>query len=217
MTRLIITADIHGNYNSWLSIKSLLGKTDSLVVAGDLFDTKYGNYSNPEFDPEAIKKDLNTFSHPFFYVYGNCDVSSFFPGFNAVLDFEINKKKIYMSHGHRKIPCNGKVDLVIQGHTHIAVLEKKNKQVFMNPGTITSPRNGRYTYGIMENKKPAVTLILENQKKLGVVPKDTKLTKRISEIPAWDSLSADEKKRLLEKAPLIVELFMTYIAMISSI
>ncbi len=36
--------------------------------------------------------------------------------------------------------------------------------------------------------------ILENQKRLGIIPKDTKLTERIDEIPAWDSLNADEKK-----------------------
>jgi arylsulfatase A-like enzyme len=37
-------------------------------------------------------------------------------------------------------------------------------------------------------------LTLENQKRLGVVPADTVLTPRPQEIPAWDSLSADEKK-----------------------
>ncbi len=36
--------------------------------------------------------------------------------------------------------------------------------------------------------------ILDNQKKLGVVPADTKLTERIDDIPAWDSLNADEKR-----------------------
>ena len=36
--------------------------------------------------------------------------------------------------------------------------------------------------------------ILENQKKLGIIPADTILTERIDEIPAWDSLNADEKR-----------------------
>jgi arylsulfatase len=35
--------------------------------------------------------------------------------------------------------------------------------------------------------------ILENQKRLGVAPKGTKLTERIGEIEAWDSLSDDER------------------------
>jgi arylsulfatase len=36
--------------------------------------------------------------------------------------------------------------------------------------------------------------ILANQKRLGVVPESTKLTERIPEIPAWDSLSEDEQR-----------------------
>ncbi len=44
-------------------------------------------------------------------------------------------------------------------------------------------------------------LVFERQKKLGVVPEDAKLTPRPSSIPAWDSLTPDEKKlasRLME-------------------
>ena len=37
-------------------------------------------------------------------------------------------------------------------------------------------------------------MILENQKRLGIVPQNTKLTERIGAIPAWDSLSDDEKR-----------------------
>ncbi len=37
-------------------------------------------------------------------------------------------------------------------------------------------------------------MILKNQKRLGVIPPDTKMTERIDDIPAWDSLNADEKK-----------------------
>ena len=35
--------------------------------------------------------------------------------------------------------------------------------------------------------------ILERQKALGIVPADTKLTERIDQIPAWDSLTAEEQ------------------------
>ena len=44
-------------------------------------------------------------------------------------------------------------------------------------------------------------LVLERQKRLGVVPQNTKLTPRPASIPAWDSLDADQKKvaaRLME-------------------
>jgi arylsulfatase len=44
-------------------------------------------------------------------------------------------------------------------------------------------------------------IVFERQKKLGVIPPDAKLTPRPSEIPAWDSLTADQQKvaaRLME-------------------
>ncbi len=37
-------------------------------------------------------------------------------------------------------------------------------------------------------------MILANQKKLGIVPENTKLTTRINNIPAWDSLNDEERK-----------------------
>jgi arylsulfatase A-like enzyme len=37
-------------------------------------------------------------------------------------------------------------------------------------------------------------ITLERQKKLGVVPQDTKLTTRDKSLPAWDSLNADQKR-----------------------
>ena len=37
-------------------------------------------------------------------------------------------------------------------------------------------------------------MILENQKKLGIIPASTLLTDRIDEIPAWDSLSEEERR-----------------------
>ena len=44
-------------------------------------------------------------------------------------------------------------------------------------------------------------IVFEQQKKLGVIPKDAKLTPRPKEIPSWDSLSVNQKKvaaRLME-------------------
>ena len=40
----------------------------------------------------------------------------------------------------------------------------------------------------------ARAMILENQKRLGIIPKDTKLTERIDQIKAWDSLRDEEKQ-----------------------
>lgn len=151
MKKLIVTADLHGSYSSWLTLKNLLGPLDELVIAGDLFDTKYGNFTHIDFQPESIKKDLNNFNHRFYYVYGNCDSISFFPGFETFLEFSCFNKKFFLSHGHRSCKYSSNIDIIIQGHTHLCFLEKRDGQIFMNPGSITCPRNGIYTYGVIEN------------------------------------------------------------------
>lgn len=151
MTKLIVAADLHGSYNSWVTLKTLLKPFDKLIIAGDLFDTKYGNYSNNDFQPETIKNDLNRLHHDFYYVYGNCDIPSFFPGFDSTLAFTAFNKKIFLSHGHCSFKHSEHMDIIIQGHTHRCFLEKKNGQIFMNPGSITCPRNSLSTYGIIEN------------------------------------------------------------------
>ncbi|MBU1340367.1 MAG: YfcE family phosphodiesterase [Proteobacteria bacterium] len=151
MTKLIITSDIHGNYSSWLTIKNLLKPYDKLAVAGDLFDTRYGNYAHTDFQPESIKKDLNTFNHQFYYVYGNCDTPSFFPGYDTTKMFTAFNKKILLYHGHCPYTWSEDIEIFIQGHTHLCHLGKRDQQIFMNPGSITCPRNGMYTYGVIDN------------------------------------------------------------------
>ena len=50
--------------------------------------------------------------------------------------------------------------------------------------------------------------ILANQKRLGVVPQDTKLTPWPNDLPKWDTLSADEKKLFSRQA----EVYAAYVA-----
>ena len=67
-------------------------------------------------------------------------------------------------------------------------------------GSMHSPHHAPTEYRIKYRGKfdmgwdKAREMIIENQKRLGIIPKDTKLTERIDEIPAWDSLNDQEKK-----------------------
>jgi len=156
MTKLIITADLHGSYTAWLTVKNLLTLNDVLVIAGDLFDTKYGDFSDSDFQPDSIREELIRFEHLFYYVYGNCDTPSFFPGYTWDTTFNIFNKTIYLSHGHHSPATSENVDIIIQGHTHRYALNKKGSHIFMNPGSIASPRNGKFTYGIIEKTSAGI-------------------------------------------------------------
>lgn len=152
MTKLVVTADIHGSYSSWLTLTELLNPDDSLAIAGDLFDTIYGNYSHVDFQPESIKKELKNFKHKLYYVYGNCDNPSFYPGFNNFYEFSMFHKKIFMHHGFKSVTVPEDSDIIIQGHTHLCSLEKHHDTIYLNPGSIVSPRNSLYTYAEITSK-----------------------------------------------------------------
>ncbi len=67
-------------------------------------------------------------------------------------------------------------------------------------GSMHSPHHAPPEYRIKYRGKfdmgwdKAREMILVNQKKLGVIPRGTRLTERIAEIPAWDSLDDEHKK-----------------------
>jgi len=67
-------------------------------------------------------------------------------------------------------------------------------------GSMHSPHQAPPEYRVKYRGKfdmgwdEAREMILANQKKLGIVPQNTKLTERIPEIPSWESLNDDEKK-----------------------
>ncbi len=151
MSRLVITADIHGLYSRWLSVKALLTKGDTLVVAGDLFDTRYGRRSDMDFQPEVIRDEFLALENRTHYVYGNCDHADFFPGEDYVLKFNFGKVRVLLEHGHIPSPERSGVDLVIQGHSHVKELTRKGALFLINPGSPSLPRDDVPSYGLLEN------------------------------------------------------------------
>jgi putative phosphoesterase len=154
--KLFVTADIHGSVNTWLTVRALMEKSDILVIAGDLFDTRYGTSCHPDFDPVTIRRDLATIGRPLHYVYGNCDEPSFFPGHAHSLSFEANGRTVFLHHGFPRVPTPDDADIIIQGHTHVWSLEKQNQRIFLNPGSLARPRKGPATYGVMDDSHISV-------------------------------------------------------------
>jgi len=84
--------------------------------------------------------------------------------------------------------------------TQHAVAPDKPFLMYFAPGNGHAPHHatkdwiakfkGKFDYGWDKQRE----ITLANQKRLGIVPADTVLTPRPAQIPAWDSLSADQKK-----------------------
>lgn len=153
MAKVVITADIHGIYSVWEKFTKMIGPGDILVVAGDLYDTRYGNSSVKDFSPEKIREEAERLSVNFAYVYGNCDNESFYPGFSYFAEFKYKNKNILVHHGHISGFDTSDFSIVIQGHTHVKRLEKASGKLFINPGSPVLPRDNVESFAIIENNE----------------------------------------------------------------
>ncbi|WP_231036005.1 metallophosphoesterase family protein [Pectinatus sottacetonis] len=68
--------------------------------------------------------------------------------------FTIKNKNVWLTHGHkykvkwgietlREESIKNKADIIIFGHSHIYMEKKLANQVFLNPGSISLPRDGK--------------------------------------------------------------------------
>lgn len=163
MSKLIITADIHGSLSTWDMIKKLLNDDDTLAIAGDLFDTIYGNFNDPDFQPGIIKNELSALPCDTYYVYGNCDQEKFYPGHSRQTSFKFGKYTLFLNHGHCHLPDLTDYDIIIEGHSHIAKLNSIMGKVFLNPGSPILPRENGPTYAVLEHQTIRIINIENNQ------------------------------------------------------
>jgi arylsulfatase A-like enzyme len=119
------------------------------------------------------------------------------------VEMEIPKGK----EGHYTLNDSLADEAIAYIHTEKSVTPDRPFFVYYAPGATHSPHHapkewidkfkGKFAQGWDKYREEAY----QRQLKLGVIPPDTKLTPRPKEIPAWDSLSADQKKvaeRLIE-------------------
>ncbi|MCL0106552.1 metallophosphoesterase [Peptococcaceae bacterium] len=146
--RIGIISDTHGNLNIAKAAISKMGSIDVLLHAGDHYK-----------DAVALEKEISEVD--IYAVVGNCDFEVFKP---KDLFLEIAGKKIWLTHGHKygvkesddylaSLAIEKNIDIVVYGHTHIAVSKFIENKLIFNPGSTTRPRGSKpATYGIIEIK-----------------------------------------------------------------
>ncbi len=147
--KLLIASDLHG---SALWTRRLLGVfrnngAERLVLLGDILYHGPRNDLPDEYDPKAVAEALNPLADRIIAVRGNCEAEVD----GMVLDFPVSpdygvifdgKKVLYLSHGHREIPKLPAGALYCTGHTHIPHDYEENGVRFLNPGSVSIPKNG---------------------------------------------------------------------------
>lgn len=141
--RILLISDTHGNYPFALRACDMAEPIDAVIHMGD-----------GVADAELLSRILDI---PVIGMAGNCDLGSRAP---RELLWECLGKRLLLTHGDRYFVKKGlsrleqqgienKVDAVLFGHTHQAVVITLSGMLFVNPGALISSAP-RKTFSILE-------------------------------------------------------------------
>ena len=147
--KVLIVSDTHRNEDNLIKALEKEKNPDLLIHCGDVEGAEY------EIEHYAGCSVV--------FVAGNNDFFSHLP---REVELQIGDCKAWITHGHnyyvntnpeyiRKEARVRGMDMVIYGHTHRPVIEKKPDLIAINPGSLTYPRQEgrRPTYAVMEIEK----------------------------------------------------------------
>ena len=143
--KILIVSDTHRKNDNYFTLVGRI-HPDMVIHCGDSEGSEY-----------ALSEAAGC---PVQIVMGNND---FFCELPRELEFNIDKYKVWVTHGHNYyVSMNNEFlkqdayargfDIVMYGHTHRPVIDKKGKIIAVNPGSLTYPRQeGRIpSYMLME-------------------------------------------------------------------
>lgn len=158
----MIASDIHG---SEFYLKKLLDayndeKADRLLLLGDLLYHGPRNDLPEGYQPKKVIELLNGMKEDILCVRGNCEaeVDQMVLEFPVMAEYAIlmvGKRMIFATHGHvfneKNLPPLHKGDILLHGHTHVPKCVEHEDYIYMNPGSVSIPKeNSHHGYMIME-------------------------------------------------------------------
>jgi len=161
--KLMFISDIHGVKTNLPLIREKFKEhsCDKLIVLGDLYYIGPKNSMKEDYDIAYVKDFLESFKDKLICIRGNCDSDvdiefSSFPIINDLSLIHTNQLDIYITHGHlyNENNWNKENSILIFGHYHIPFIKEENNRLFINPGSISLPKNNSNpTYLIWDEKK----------------------------------------------------------------
>ncbi len=162
--KIMIASDIHGSayYCDKLLKAYEEEKAERLLLLGDLLYHGPRNDLPKEYHPKAVIQMLNEKKKEILCVRGNCDTEVDqmvleFPIMAEYCILPIGKRLLFATHGHhfnrKNLPMLKPGDILLNGHFHVPACEKEGKIIYMNPGSVSIPKeNSEHSYMIMEEE-----------------------------------------------------------------
>ena len=161
--KLFIASDIHGS--AFWCEKMLEAfkeeKADRMLLLGDILYHGPRNDLPKDYAPKQVIAMLSEFKNQILCVRGNCDteVDQMVLPFPILADYALisaDGVDIYATHGHKfgkdNLPPIKNGDILLCGHTHVAADEMLDGFRYINPGSVSIPKeNTGNGYIIFEN------------------------------------------------------------------
>ena len=163
--KFLIASDIHGSaYFCDLLLKAIESeKADKIILLGDILYHGPRNDLPRDYAPKKVIEMLNPIKDKLLCVRGNCDseVDQMVLNFPILADYAIlpiGENIIFITHGHNyncdNLPPLSKGDILLHGHTHIPKCEALGEYIYMNPGSVSIPKeNSCHSYMTLEDGK----------------------------------------------------------------
>ena len=161
--KLMIASDIHGSeyYCEKLLERYREEKADKLILLGDILYHGPRNDLPKGYNPKGVIQLLNDYKDEILCVRGNCEaeVDQMVLEFSVLSDSMIlylDNRMVFATHGHvfnkENLPKLKKGDILLHGHTHVQALEECDGYIYLNPGSVSIPKNGNeHSYMVYEN------------------------------------------------------------------
>lgn len=161
--KLMIASDIHGSayYCRQLMERYKEEKADKLLLLGDLLYHGPRNDLPKEYQPKEVIRMLNEVKDEILCVRGNCEaeVDQMVLQFPCMADYimlYIDGVTIFATHGHiyneNNLPPLKKGDILLHGHTHVQANRAVGDVTYINPGSVSIPKEGNtHSYMIFED------------------------------------------------------------------
>lgn len=163
--KIMIASDIHGSafYCRKMIEAFRRENAEKLLLLGDILYHGPRNDLPMEYAPKEVIAMLNPLADELLCVRGNCDteVDQMVLDFPVLAEYAIlyvGERMIFATHGHNFNPANPpkirKGDILLNGHTHVPAFEVTDKFTYVNPGSVSIPKeNSEHGYIILEDNK----------------------------------------------------------------
>ena len=151
--KLMFASDIHGAAECCEKMLKRFDeeRAEKLFLLGDILYHGPRNDLPVDYAPKKVIAMLNERKNQLLCVRGNCDteVDQMVLEFPIMAEYALlylDGRTVFLTHGHKfntdTPPLLNDGDILLHGHTHVQTIDESRSYTYMNPGSVSLPKNG---------------------------------------------------------------------------